>query len=78
MLDGGKTPILGNRELYEMGFEMVVLGTTLIMRVARLLRDTLADMRQDRLSWTGTSVTFDEYKEMVGFPDWTEVEKRFS
>ncbi|WP_178130602.1 oxaloacetate decarboxylase [Reyranella sp. CPCC 100927] len=78
MLDGGKTPILSNRELYEMGFEMVVLGTTLIMRVARLLRDTLADLRQDQLSWTGTSVTFDEYKDMVGFPAWTDIETRFS
>ena len=42
MLTSGKTPILTNKELYDMGFEMVVHGITLVMKVAKTMRDALA------------------------------------
>ena len=77
MLDGGRTPILSNRELYEMGFAMVVHGITLAMRVAKTMRDALADLRADRLSFAGTSVSFEEWKDIMCFGDWAAVEDRF-
>jgi 2-methylisocitrate lyase-like PEP mutase family enzyme len=77
MLDGGRTPILSNRELYEMGFAMVVHGITLAMRVAKTMRDALADLRADRLSFAGTSVSFEEWKDIMRFGDWAAVEDRF-
>lgn len=77
MLDGGKTPILSNRELYDMGFAMVVHGITLIMRIARTMREALADLRADRLSFAGGSVSFEEFKQITRFKDWAEIEERF-
>ena len=77
MLDGGKTPILSNRELYDMGFAMVVHGITLVMRVARTMREALADLRADRLSFAGSSVSFEEFKQITRFKDWAEIEERF-
>lgn len=77
MLDGGKTPILSNRELYEMGFEMVVYGITLIMRIAKTMRDALADLKNDRLSFENTAVSFPEFKEIMDFQAWADVEDRF-
>jgi 2-methylisocitrate lyase-like PEP mutase family enzyme len=77
MLDGGQTPILSNRELYEMGFAMVVHGTTLIMRVAKTMRDTLADMKADRLRFGDTSVSFEEFKQINDFSKWSGIEDRF-
>jgi 2-methylisocitrate lyase-like PEP mutase family enzyme len=77
MLDGGQTPILTNRELYEMGFAMVVHGTTLVMRCAKVMRDALTELRQDRLSFDGTSVSFDEFKRIMRFEDWADIENRF-
>jgi 2-methylisocitrate lyase-like PEP mutase family enzyme len=77
MLDGGRTPILSNRALYEMGFAMVVHGITLVMRVARTMREALADLRADRLSFENTSVTFEEFKAITGFSRWAEIEDRF-
>jgi 2-methylisocitrate lyase-like PEP mutase family enzyme len=78
MLDGGKTPILSNHELYEMGFAMVVHGITLAMRVAKTMRDALADLRADRLSFAGASVTFDEWQEITRLAEWASVEDRFA
>jgi len=77
MLDGGKTPILSNRELHEMGFAMVVHGITLVMRIARTMRDALADLKADRLSFQNTSVTFEEFKAINNFGKWAEIEDRF-
>jgi 2-methylisocitrate lyase-like PEP mutase family enzyme len=77
MLDGGVTPILSNRELYEMGFEMIVHGTTLIMRVAKTMRDALAALKEDRLRFEGMSVSFAEFKAITGFDKWAGIEDRF-
>ncbi len=77
MLDGGLTPLITNRELHDMGFEMVVHGITLVMRIAKTMRDALADLKADRVQWEGRSVSFEEFKAMVGFDRWTDVENRF-
>jgi len=77
MLDGGKTPILSSRELYEMGFAMVVHGITLVMRIARTMREALADLKADRLSFENGSVSFEEFKLITRFKDWAETEDRF-
>ncbi|HZS85066.1 MAG TPA: isocitrate lyase/PEP mutase family protein [Stellaceae bacterium] len=76
MLDGGKTPLLSNRELHAMGFAMVVHGITLVTRVARTLRETLAALRADKMDYAG-SLAFDEFKEITGFTDWAAIEDEF-
>lgn len=77
MLEGGLTPILSNRELGEMGFAMIIHGITLLMRAARTMRETLADLKEDRLDPAKAGVTFEEYKALVRFGDWAEVDERF-
>ena len=47
MLIGGRTPILSNAELSDLGYAMIVHGTTLIMRVAKVVQDTLAAIKAD-------------------------------
>src|SRR5262249_53732512 len=61
MLDGGQTPLLSNKELYDMGFAMVVHGITLVTRIAKTMRDTLAALKADRMDYAG-SLSFDEFK----------------
>jgi 2-methylisocitrate lyase-like PEP mutase family enzyme len=77
MLTGGRTPILTNKELYEMGFEMVVHGITLVMKVAKTMRDALEELKADKLSFQDNSVTFEEFKKIMNFSDWAEIEDRF-
>ncbi|MCC6306295.1 MAG: isocitrate lyase/PEP mutase family protein [Rhodobacteraceae bacterium] len=77
MLEGGVTPILSNAELGEMGFSMVIHGITLLMRAARTMKDTLAEIREDRLAPSKDGVTFEEYKRLVNFGDWSRIEDSF-
>jgi 2-methylisocitrate lyase-like PEP mutase family enzyme len=77
MLEGGVTPILSNRQLGELGFSMVIHGITLLMRAARTMRETLADLKDDRLDPNKAGIKFEEYKTLVGFGDWAAVEDRF-
>ena len=77
MLPGGTTPLLSNRELYEMGYAMVVHGTTLIMRAAAALEETLAALRADRLATVDPGVTLGRFKEIMDFAEWAAIEDRF-
>jgi 2-methylisocitrate lyase-like PEP mutase family enzyme len=77
MLEGGVTPILSSRQLSELGFSMVIHGITLLMRAARIMQDTLADLKQDRLDPSKKGVSFEDYKSLVGFGEWADVEDRF-
>ena len=79
MLIGGATPILSNRELHEMGFRMIVHGTTLIKRVARTLELLLADLHADRLQCNLEDfATLEQFMGLVGLEDWRKVEESAS
>jgi len=79
MLAGGKTPILTNQELYQMGFEMIAHVVTLVMQAAKLFRQSLQAIKEDRVDYSqATIATFDEFKEIMGFQEWAEIEDRFN
>lgn len=76
MLVSGRTPILSNRELHEMGFAMVVHGISLVMRVAKAMQQSLAAIREDRIDYAPEDfVTLEEFKAITGFDDWVAFEK---
>jgi 2-methylisocitrate lyase-like PEP mutase family enzyme len=78
MLTSGKTPILTNRELHEMGFAMVVHGINLVMCVAKTMQDALAEIKADRAADTAKrAVSFDEFKRITRFADWVALEDKF-
>lgn len=77
MLEGGVTPILSNAELGEMGFSMVIHGINLLMRSARVMKETLAAIQQDNLQPDDNAVSFEEYKRLVGFDDWAAIDDKF-
>ena len=78
MLEGGRTPILKPEELYDLGFNIVAFGISLLMRATKVMQDALADMKSGDLALFGTGVGFDEYQELVGFDRWAEVEAEFA
>ncbi|MCO5091265.1 isocitrate lyase/PEP mutase family protein [Bosea sp. (in: a-proteobacteria)] len=77
MLEGGVTPILSNAELGEMGFSMIIHGINLLMRSARVMKETLAALREDKLKPDVNAVSFEEYKRLVGFGDWADIDNTF-
>jgi len=77
MLEGGRTPILRPAELEALGFRIVIYGISLLMRATRNMQETLRDIRTGEMKLTGTGVSFDEYKEIVGMREWSGIEDRY-
>jgi 2,3-dimethylmalate lyase len=77
MLEGGRTPILKPAELDALGFRIVIYGISLLMRATRTMRETLEDIRCGELKLSGTGVSFDEYKDIVGMRDWSRIEDKY-
>lgn len=76
MLEGGRTPLMSPRELHELGFAMIAYPTTLLFRVARTIEKALSDLKAGTLRLEGEGVDFDAFKDITGFADWAEVERR--
>lgn len=77
MLEGGKTPILKPTELYAMGYNIVIFGITLLMRITRTMQAALDDLKSERLALVGTGVSFEEYMRIVDLDRWSGIEKRY-
>jgi 2-methylisocitrate lyase-like PEP mutase family enzyme len=78
MLEGGRTPILRPGELAGLGFGIVIYGISLLMRITRTMQEALADIKSGELALVGTGVGFEEYKRIVGFPRWADLENRYA
>jgi len=77
MLEGGKTPILKPSDLHAMGFNIVIYGITLLLRIARTMQLALEDLKSERLELVGSGVSFDEYMRIVALDRWSAIERRF-
>ena len=77
MLEGGRTPILRPVELEQLGFRIVIYGISLLMRITRTMRETLADIASGELRLSGSGVSFDDYKKIVRLPHWSRIEEQY-
>ncbi|MES2363720.1 MAG: isocitrate lyase/PEP mutase family protein [Pseudomonadota bacterium] len=77
MLEGGRTPILKPAELEQLGFRIVIYGTSLLMRITRNMQETLEDIRSGEIRLSGTGVSFEAYKTIVGMPEWSRIEDQY-
>ena len=77
MLEGGRTPILKPMELEQLGFRMVIYGISLLMRITRVMQEALRDIHSGELKQMGSGVSFDQYKKVIGLPDWTRIEEQY-
>jgi 2-methylisocitrate lyase-like PEP mutase family enzyme len=76
-LEGGKTPILSPHELYQLGFSVIPYGITLVLRAAKAMQDAMTDILSGTFALWNTGLSFDEYKDVVGFPEWTAIEEKY-
>lgn len=77
MLEGGRTPILKPSELDALGFRIVIYGISLLMRATRAMQETLQDIMDGELKLSGTGVSFEDYKDIVGLREWSRIEDRY-
>jgi 2-methylisocitrate lyase-like PEP mutase family enzyme len=73
---GGRTPVLPPAELARLGFAMAAYPTTLLFRIATAMQDALKDLRAGRPASADDLLSFEGFKDIVGFPDWAQVEDR--
>ena len=60
-----------------MGYNLVIHGITLLMRITRTMRLALEDLRSERLEVVGSGVSFQEYMRIVDLDRWSSIETRF-
>lgn len=77
MLEGGRTPILKPAELEALGFRIVIYGISVLMRYVRTIQETLLDIRSGELRLSGSGVSFNDYKAIVGMDEWAAIEDRY-
>jgi 2-methylisocitrate lyase-like PEP mutase family enzyme len=78
MLVGGRTPLLSSRDLHQLGFSMIVHGTTLVCRVARALQALLRQIRDDEVAFDPDQFcSLAEFTQLTGMDAWREIENRF-
>lgn len=74
-LEGGKTPILSPDELGQLGYDIIPYGLSLILHVTNTMKQVLADMHSRDLKLYNKGASFEEYKSVVGFDEWTRIEE---
>jgi methylisocitrate lyase len=79
MIEGGKTPLLSNEELRDLGYKMVVYPLSGLLSATKAVQETFRELfeakstakRQDAM------VGFSEFEEIIGVPGWRELEGRY-
>ena len=79
MIEGGKTPLLSSTELQELGYSMVVFPLAALFSAARAIAETYRALFEAKTTAgrTEAMVGFHEFEEIVGVPDWQELEARY-
>lgn len=75
---GGRTPILSPADLGELGFAMVAYPVSLIFRIVKTMQQALQDLKAEKLNLDGEGVNFTDFKEILGFNEWSRLEKIYS
>ncbi|HTS08746.1 MAG TPA: isocitrate lyase/PEP mutase family protein [Candidatus Eisenbacteria bacterium] len=74
---GGRTPWIDPKDLYALGYTMLLYPSTVIFRVTRAIQKAVADLKAGRPMRSEESVTFGEYEEILGLQQWAALEDEF-
>ena len=75
---GGRTPWMDPKNLHALGYSMLLYPATVIFRMTRAIQKAVKDLKAGRPMPADESVTFKEYEEMLGLPQWANLEDTFS
>jgi hypothetical protein len=60
-----------------MGYNIVIYGISLLLRITRTVQLALDDLKSERLELVGSGFSFDQYMRIVGLDRWSAIEQRF-
>ena len=75
MLEQGATPLLRPDRLRELGYQIVAYPLTMILASLRAMENALGHIKRGQPP--GSLSTFEHLKEVVGFPEYFEAEKKY-
>ena len=79
MIEGGKTPLLSSAELRDLGYKMVVYPLSALFAAAKAVEETYRVLFEEKTtaSRQDALVSFAEFEEIIGVPEWQELERRY-
>ena len=79
MIEGGKTPLLSSPELQALGYSMVVYPLSALFSAAKAVEETYRVLYEEKstASRQDALTGFSEFEEIIGVPDWRELERRY-
>ena len=78
MLEGGKTPILPNKELEELGFALAVRPITLLSAAIKAMQDVLVKLKNEVDVTPHLLPSFGELKTVVGFDEYFREDAKYA
>ncbi len=80
MIEGGKTPFLGVKELQDLGYSVVAYPCGSVFTVAKALTDWARFLKEHGTTegFLDHMLTFDEYFEFIGAREIRERERQFT
>lgn len=78
MVIGGKTPVLGARELEAIGYKIALYPLVLLSAAAKAMEQALAALKPAAPAPMPATASFEEIKALVGFPEYWAAERRFA
>eukprot|EP01025_Chloroclados_australasicus_P056759 TRINITY_DN7061_c0_g1_i11.p1 TRINITY_DN7061_c0_g1~~TRINITY_DN7061_c0_g1_i11.p1 ORF type:complete len:906 (-),score=119.97 TRINITY_DN7061_c0_g1_i11:337-2724(-) len=72
MLEGGKTPILPEKQLEDMGFKLVAYPLSLLSSAIKAMQTSLEHLKQGQIPPEEHLLTFTQLQSVIGFDDYFE------
>ena len=79
MIEAGRTPVLSAKELEEIGFALAIFPLGTLYAAAKAVRNYAEELLKNGTS-TGIldqMITFEEFNQLIGLPEYQELEKRY-
>jgi len=79
MSEGGKTPLIGARELQEMGYRLVIYPRSAAGAAAKAIQELLAALKKEGTTknYLDRIVSFEGRNQITGLADYQELEKKY-
>ena len=79
MSEGGKTPLIGARELQEMGYRLVIYPRSAAGAAAKAIQELLAALKKEGTTknFLDRIVSFEERNQITGLAHYQELEKKY-
>jgi len=78
LVEEGETPLLSHPRLEALGFKIAAYPLTLVEAAAKAMQQTLEVLSSGERPGCDTRLSFQELRELVGFPAYNEAERRYA